>query len=351
MAIFHQYRKNPLIHENEVSWIYSGKKQPGLVGDFNFWNREEPLSFERNKNGLWEAHLVFPNDAYIEYAFCVDKKRKLDPLNVDKVQNGLGEWNNYFSMPAFEKSPFLIENTGNPFFKVRSQTLHDSLRLANGKRRVNFFIPPGEGPFPLLIIFDGQEFLQKGKIIQIIENLIKLDKLQSIAVALVENVYQNRFVEYACNDGTVSFITRNVIPAANALMPLIKTEEENGAFGIMGASMGGLMALYTALRMPSIFRKVLCQAGAFKMLGDDFSIYEFIDGAVRKPVEIWMNVGHFDFLYAENLRMKELLSKKGYPVELIVNNGGHNYTTWRNSIHLGLMRLFPPQNKVKKRKE
>lgn len=345
MAIFHQRKKNPLIRENEAIWFYSGKKEPGLIGDFNFWDIEKPLPFKQNKDGLWEAHLVLPEDAYIEYAFWVNKKRKLDPLNTDKVQNGLGEWNNYFSMSAFEKSPFLIENTGTPFYKVKSQTLHDPLRLANGKRKVNYFIPPGEGPFPLLVIFDGQEYLRKGRIVQIIEALVKLGKVQPIAVALVENVYQNRFVEYACNDGTVSFITRNVIPSANALMPLMKTDEGKGVFGIMGASMGGLMALYTALRMPSIFGKVLCQAGAFKMFGDDFSIYEFVDGVIQKPVEIWMNVGRFDFLYEENLRMKELLSKKGYQAELLVNDGGHNYTTWRNSIHLGLMKLFPPQKK------
>lgn len=339
MAIFHQRDKNPLIHENRATWFYDGKREPGLIGDFNFWDIEKPVPFKRNQNGVWEAQLSFPNDAYIEYAISIDKKRKLDSLNKDKVQNGLGEWNNYFSMPAFERTPFLMGKKDKAYFKIRSQTLHDPLRLANGKRRVNFFIPPGSGPFPLLVIFDGQEFLRKGKIVQIIETLIALGKMQPVAVALVENVYQNRFVEYACNDGTVSFITRNVIPSAATVMPLLDGE---GALGIMGASMGGLMALYTALRVPSIFGKVLCQAGAFKMFGDDFSIYEFVNGVARKHVDIWMNVGRFDFLYEENLRMKELLSKKGYAVELVENNGGHNYTTWRNSIHLGLMKLFPP---------
>jgi enterochelin esterase-like enzyme len=60
--------------------------------------------------------------------------------------------------------------------------------------------------------------------------------------------------------------------------------------------MGGLMALYTALRVPSIFGRVLCQAGV-QMFWDDFSIYEFVNGAARKHVDIWMNVGRFDFLY------------------------------------------------------
>jgi hypothetical protein len=38
----------------------------------------------------------------------------------------------------------------------------------------------------------------------------------------------------------------------------------------------------------SVFGKVICQAGAFKMYGDDFSIYEFVDGVMTKPLKIWM---------------------------------------------------------------
>ncbi len=34
MAIFHQRDKNPLIHENGATWLYYGKREPGLIGDF-----------------------------------------------------------------------------------------------------------------------------------------------------------------------------------------------------------------------------------------------------------------------------------------------------------------------------
>lgn len=344
MARYLHRCNNPQILKNEATWFHRGKKKPELIGDFNFWNPEKALPFTRNQKGIWEMHLTLPEDAYLEYAFWIDKKRRLDPQNNNKVHNGLGEWNNYFYMPGFVESPFLQKEFNGSLFKNESRILYDNLRLANGKRRVSFYTPFGEGPFPLLVIFDGQEYLEYGKVIQIIEVLIGLGEIRPIAVALVENIYKNRFVEYACNDGTVSFITRNVISTARSIMPLVDTTEQKGAFGILGASMGGLMALYSALREPSIFGKVMCQAGAFKMFGDDFSIYEFVDGTNTKPLKIWMNVGRFDFLWEENLRMKELLSKKGYQVELIENNGGHNYTTWRNYVHLGLKAMFPPQN-------
>lgn len=334
---------NPRINENGVTWFYRGKQSPRLIGDFNFWNAEKALLFAKNQDGSWETHLELPEDAYLEYALWINGKRKLDPLNKLKVHNGLGEWNNYFYMPRFVETPYLQERSGKSLFRTESHILRDPLRLTNGKRCVHFYIPTDKGSFPLLVIFDGQEYLENGKVIQIIEALIDQGKIQPIAVALVDNIYQNRFVEYACNDGTVSFITRNVISAARSIMPLSDTGEQKGAFGIMGASMGGLMALYSALREPGIFGKVLCQAGAFKMYGDDFSIYEFVDGVITRPLKIWMNVGCFDFLCEENLRMKDLLLKKGYSTDFVMNNGGHNYTTWRNSLHLGLMKMFPPK--------
>lgn len=338
-----QQTTNPQIKGSRVTWLYRGKQSPHLIGDFNYWDPEKALLFARTQDGSWKAHWELPEDAYLEYAFWINGKRKLDPLNKLKVQNGLGEWNNYFYMPRFVETPYLQECSEEPFFRTESHILHDPLRLTNGKRCVHFYIPAGQGPFPLLVIFDGQEYLENGKVIQIIEALIGQGKIQPIAVALVDNIYQNRFVEYACNDGTVSFITRNVISAARSIMPLLDTDEQKGAFGIMGASMGGLMALYSALREPSVFGKVICQAGAFKMYGDDFSIYEFVDGVMTKPLKIWMNVGCFDFLCEENLRMKYLLLKKGYSADFVMNNGGHNYTTWRNSLHLGLMEMFPPK--------
>jgi enterochelin esterase family protein len=345
MAKIFQQTTNPQIKGNEVTWFYRGKQNPYLIGDFNFWNPEKKLLFTKSQDGSWNTHLEVPGDAYLEYAFLINEKRKLDPLNKLKVHNGLGEWNNFFYMSGFVETPYLQTWSGKPLFRTESHILCDPLRLTNGKRRVHFYIPAGKGPFPLLVIFDGQEYLENGKVIQIIEMLIVQGKIQPIAVALVDNIYQNRFIEYACNDGTVSFITRNVISAAKSIMPLLNTDEQKGTFGIMGASMGGLMALYSALREPGVFGKVICQAGAFKMYGDDFSIYEFVDGVVTKPLQIWMNVGCFDFLYEENLRMKDLLLKKGYSTDFVMNNGGHNYTTWRNSLPLGLMKMFPPKKK------
>ncbi|MFN8374318.1 MAG: alpha/beta hydrolase-fold protein [Anaerolineae bacterium] len=42
-------------------------------------------------------------------------------------------------------------------------------------------------------------------------------------------------------------------------------QQHPGAFGVLGASMGGLMALYAGLRMPALFGQVISQVRRVQM--------------------------------------------------------------------------------------
>lgn len=336
-----QRTSNPIIQGDQVIWHYHGNAQPCLMGDFNGWDAQNPLPFQSTGKASWRLCMTFPSDAYMEYALLINGKRKIDPLNKRKVRNGIGDWNNYLCMPEYRDDRDWHEFPWQTVFKRESRVIRDSLRLSNGKRRVNYYIPRTGGDFPLVVVLDGQEYARYGHVVQLIASLMSRDEITPVALALVENIHRNRFMEYACNDGTVSFLAHNVVETARSFIPLLDIDQHPGAYGILGASMGGLMAFYTAMRTPLVFGKVLCQAGAFKMFGDDFSIYEVLDGMSSCPVNIWMNVGRFDFLLEENQRMVEVLQKKGYQVVFKLNNGGHNYTTWRNDLHIGLKKLFP----------
>jgi len=157
---------------------------------------------------------------------------------------------------------------------------------------------------------------------------------------LIANARKARFIEYACNDSTVSFIMKKIIPLAQNFLPLLDPLTNPGAYSIMGASMGGTMALYVAIRHPEIFGKVISQAGAFCLFDEDFSIFDLIERTPKLPIKIWMDVGRFDFVYQANQRMYRLLLSKDYDVTYHEVNGGHNYTTWRNDLPIGLMHLF-----------
>jgi len=105
--------------------------------------------------------------------------------------------------------------------------------------------------------------------------------------------------------------------------------------------MGGVMTLYTAFRLPDIFGFVLSQSGAFCRFGRDYVVFELVRECKKKPINLWMDIGKFDFqsLIQANHRMYELLVETGYNVTLHEYNAGHNYPAWRDNVWRGLEKL------------
>jgi enterochelin esterase family protein len=99
------------------------------------------------------------------------------------------------------------------------------------------------------------------------------------------------------------------------------------------------MAVYTGLRLPEIFGRVLSQSGVFETEGRDFVAVELIRHAPARP-RIYMDVGRLDSLQQDNRRVVPLLRERGFDLTYQEHGGGHNYTSWRDHVHLGLERLF-----------
>ena len=129
-------------------------------------------------------------------------------------------------------------------------------------------------------------------------------------------------------------VLQDVLPLAQANLNLIDVKETPGAFGVLGISMSGLQALYTGLRAPNVFGKVISQSGAFHFGFPDYTpaIFEMVEHLPRRTIDIWMDVGRYEWLLEMNRRMHALLEVKGYPVKFREYSGGHNYTSWREDV-------------------
>jgi enterochelin esterase family protein len=77
-----------------------------------------------------------------------------------------------------------------------------------------------------------------------------------------------------------------ILPFASEHLNLLDIRRNPGAYGVLGASAGGMMSVYTGLRMPEVFGKVLCQSGVFGLDGRDFSHTDLIrHGQGREQLE------------------------------------------------------------------
>lgn len=334
----------PLIDGNIATFVWDGETAPAVIGDFNGWGYRGPLGFEPLGGDLWIASIELPIDAYVEYALASDGGRILDPLNPRVASDGMGNSNNYFTMPAWQESRFAVTPRGTPRGRLKRYVVEGGNFVVGGKRAVHLYTPAVPGPYPLLVVLDGREYLRRARLVQIANSMIAQGAMQPVAMAFVEHAGPARVVEYFCSEATVRFIADRVLGLARQEIDLIDPAEYPGTYGIAGSSMGGLMALYAGMRLPDIFGRVVSQSGAFglEVHGRASIIHELVAETPRRPLRIWMDVGKLEWLIDANRRMAALLRDRGYDVTYREHGGGHNYASWRNEIPGALEALFTP---------
>ena len=335
--------QTPYIDGEVATFIWQGVRPPKLTGDFTGWEAVNSISLKKKSPGVWSHQLTFPLDAYIEYSFIAGEETLTDPNNPRQTPNGMGATNNYFYMPDYKPTELVKKNENIPHGVVKSYTVATDYLITGKRRNVHLYQPPVREPVPLMVVWDGQDYLRRARLADIVDNLIAQGRIQPIALAMVNNGGQkSRHVEYSCNDATLGFLMTELLPLATKELNLIDIKANPGAFGVAGASMGGLMALYTGTRIPQVFGKVLSQSGAFSWSGIEMVVFDLLEHGEKRPLKIWMDIGVYDIpgLLDANRKMHQLLSQRGYQVVYREYHAGHNYPAWRDDLWRGLETLF-----------
>lgn len=334
---------NPVVQANKATFLWQGESAPLLISEVHGWE-DRPRPFKQTSNpALWSASLTVPRDAYVEYAILdpLTQEKIPDPLNGQTVSNGMGSRNHFFYMPETMPSPFSIRRADVRSGTITRHRVDAGFLQDDGERDVYLYKPPAGGAVPLLVVYDGYDYLQRARLATIVDNLIADKRIRPIAIAFLQNGRSRRTVEYFCSDATLYWLEREVLPLARKHLRLLNLENHPGAYGVLGASAGGLMSFYTGLRMPEIFGKVLSQAAVFSIDERDSAAVDLVRYGQGRDLEIWMDVGTLDELLEDNRRMIAMLDKRQYNVTYREFSAGHNYTAWRNDVWHGLEAMFP----------
>lgn len=339
----------PLIDGDTATFVWIGETAPELIGDFNDWGTSALGAAQLTQVApeVWTYELTLPLDAYIEYVYTTDPddpdKSVLDPLNRHQVNNGMGGTNNYFTMPGRQPNVTAEFVSGVPQGSVTRHTIYSPMLLSGNRRDVWLYHPPTDEAVPLVVVYDGKDYFRRANLTQIVANLIAAKQIAPVALAMMDNAREDRFVEYNATETVLAQVTELVMPLAYNNLNLIDPDVSPGAWGVMGASMGGLMAMYTGLRLPHIFGKVACQSANFQYELTDFPpiVDVLVRNLPRPDLRIWQDVGRFEKLLAENRAFNALLAERGYIVAYHETNGGHNWSSWRDMLPQALRSLFP----------
>jgi glucoamylase len=311
-----QATHSPLIEATRAVFVYRGPaRRVEVVGDFTNWNRRGLLMSELPGTDIKYYIRPFARSARVEYKLIADDEWMLDPLNSDRIDNGGGGFNSYFRMPDYREAA-ITGDEGSRGISV--DALEVKSQLLDGTRR-----------YPTLYIQDGMEYVTRARATLIAHDLIKAKKLAPFIIVFVLPV--DRMKEYWANDTFGDFMATELVPFIDARY---RTLTGRNARALMGASLGGISSVWTALRHADLFARVGGQSCSFQIEN------ERVVGALSRlgpargalPFKFYFDVGRMEPIRAVNRRVRVMLASKGYRVAYAETETGHNWTSWRDRL-------------------
>ncbi len=322
--------------DSTVVFVYRGEaRHVSVAGDFNGWSpSNDPLHPVENRR-LWYLVMSTPPAARLEYKLVVDSSWILDPLNPRRVVGGFGE-NSEIRMAGYTSPRDIVDFKGVPHGMI--DTLHVASNILGFTHPVYVYRPAevdrGKGSYPTIVVTDGGEFLTLGRMNAVLDNLIAERRIPRVFALFVdprtnpEDPSSNkRMSEYAMNDEFVSFLADEVLPLVRKKYPIATAPD---SVAISGASMGGLIATYAALRRPDVFGLCAAQSPSYWWKND--SIITMVRQGLREPVRIYLDTGVLRDAQKESRAMRAALQQKGYVYSYAEYPEGHNWANWRARI-------------------
>jgi enterochelin esterase family protein len=229
--------------------------------------------------------------------------------------------------------------------------------ITGHRRRVWIYTPAGyapeKGPYPLLLLLDGQAYVACGRAPTTLDNLIAAGKIPAtvcVMVSIPEDEPEARLEMYACSEEFNEFLARELMPWVRSRVAVSVDPRWNT---VGGSSMGGLAAAFAGLNLYFLFGNVLSQSGSYWWRPPQYPEHEWLMRqfvlAPQRPLRFFMSVGQLETVatpgngptqVVSNRHMRDVLEARGFPDSYVEYNEGHNFLSWRGSLAEGLLTLF-----------
>lgn len=327
----------PLTNGTECVFMFRGNADRIIVtGDHKQWSANGDTMKRIAGTDLSYIMNTFPIDARIDYKFINGSNWILDPKNPLTCAGGFGP-NSELRMPGYPQQPELIGNTDIPKGSIFDTTFRSS--SLNNSRAIKVYLPPGYShsqQYPVILFHDGLDYVNLAKAPTIIDRLIAMNKMRPIIAVFVPAV--NRTSEYAGNTMSTfhQFIINDIM---NWVDKRFSTTANPEYRAVAGASNGGNIALYCALKSPQIFGKVAAQSSnVINSIMKEFDVYPPL------PITLYADIGTYDIPQLIPLvrQFKQVLEQRGYMYMYKEVNEGHSWGNWKAHMNEYLESFFPP---------
>ncbi|HEY9282479.1 MAG TPA: glycoside hydrolase family 15 protein, partial [Pyrinomonadaceae bacterium] len=332
--------RSPIVESGRVTFMYRGTAaRVEVVGDFTGWSPRGLVMRELPKAGVKYLTRSFSPRARVEYKLIADGEWIEDPLNPNRVDNGVGGFNNFFAMPGYRPASGDGPGVGGSRFAISAHKVPS--RLLGGERDVQVYLPADYADprrrFPVLYLQDGMEYVNRARAVQIADRLIAEKRVAPFVIVFVNPA--DRMKEYWASDAFADFMATELVPWVDARYRTVGTRD---ARALLGASLGSTISYWTALRHPGKFARVGGQSSAFWI--DDERVVAALarlePARGRPPFRFYLDAGRLESPWAVSRRVRVMLRAKGYPVTYREFEAGHNWTAWRDQLAEALVALW-----------
>ena len=309
-----------------------------VSGSFDNWPEDQGRIFQRVGNSdLSFARVPLDRNGRYQYKLL-------------RVQNGEKTWtmdqaNRWIVWDGFDQG-----TTGNfnneifgPGHRLESSLLY---RYEIESRDIYVYLPPdyfeGSSIEKILYMSDGNEYLTRAGVQTILDESISTSKVAPLIGVFVGLKSQNeRIQEYTYGPGQngdryVDALATKWVAEIERYFGLTVQASERG---IGGASLGGLIAFYAALRHNQIFQKVAAQSGSFWY--DEGDMISRILNGPEMTARFYIDSGSPNDNSDSTRQMVDALDVRGYEYHHIEEQGGqHDWSYWAGRFDDMLQHLF-----------
>lgn len=339
--------------DRSVSFTYCGRgKHVYVIGDFqyegsskHYTDHSRRVKMHLQSDGCFHATTKPLVPETYTYCFRIDGKRCPDKQNKDTVWQKVHVWN-AVSVGGTEQADLYLPPAQQG--EVICTTWYD--REEEFNRRVNIYLPAAydsQHTYPVLYLLHGingyeGSWTERGRVIQIVENLIAQGKIEPLIVVMPDcntgihedqpshHTLWNNVFHYSrlCHDHSLE-------RAMVDLMAMVDSSYQvSGRKGIAGLSSGARIAANIVNRYPDRFESV----GLFSPV-----VYkaQMPQDSLCPSYDIYM--GNDDMFLNNGRRFHKRLDKKGFEHRYTETEGAHYWRSWRMYLTDFLLHRFSLQ--------
>ena len=310
---------------------------------------------KEGRDGVWTFTSEPLTGELYSYSFLVDGRRTMDPSNIYQNRD-IATWTNIFTLSALQGDRGWYYEVHDVPHGTLSHVWYNSPKLGK-QRRLSVYTPAGyeagKGKYPVLYLLHGSggdedAWIDLGRTVQIMDNLIAEGKAQPMIVVMPNGVWFNQAAPgEAVNmfQPTMSNSrSQSTIEIEESFPDVMAFVEKNyrvakgyANTAVAGLSMGGRQSCMLSMHYPKRFGYVGLFSGVADPVGNEAALDAVFAAG---PKLYWIACGESDGIMAGSRKLEAWCLDRGYPVSFYASPGGHIWRNWRIYLTEFAQKLF-----------